>query len=509
MIWENIKIALSSMVHNKMRTLLSLLGIIIGVASVVAILNLGQSVTDSITESMNVAGIDMVNIFPSGSSRELNVFDETFGDTLMANVDGIQAVLPVASSSTRVRSGQEIRNVTINGVTSDFFEVNSAELLYGDYFSALDNINRRQVVVLGKDIAEELFPGGGAVGSYISIFRQSSKRYQVVGVLDEKDATLGTSFNSSIFIPLNTYGQRFRRIVTMSSYTCQVLEGYNATAVSDEIDAYLADLARVRQPVANPRVAYQGEPGCYSEEATAGYFGPDVNSVGKPWFNDVFAALEQLHIPFERVEHEYANTMEDCKAVSAVLGVDVCKNLVLCNRQRTSFYLLLMPGDKPFKTKELSAQINSSRLSFGLMTAALQTRRIKRKRISAMAAAQSRPRSFSICTMMWRSISFSLSSRLSCERMSSSPSSVRSCALRARATDSASSSTNASTSASRVRSSFARSATGSVSADEKISRSPSVHVSCGPCDRRLFASRLPRAASRRGACGAGRGEHFL
>ena len=242
MIWENIKIALSSMVHNKMRTLLSLLGIIIGVASVVAILNLGQSVTDSITESMNVAGIDMVNIFPSGSSRELNVFDETFGDTLMANVDGIQAVLPVASSSTRVRSGQEIRNVTINGVTSDFFEVNSAELLYGDYFSALDNINRRQVVVLGKDIAEELFPGGGAVGSYISIFRQSSKRYQVVGVLDEKDATLGTSFNSSIFIPLNTYGQRFRRIVTLSSYTCQVLEGYNATAVSDEIDAYLADL---------------------------------------------------------------------------------------------------------------------------------------------------------------------------------------------------------------------------------------------------------------------------
>lgn len=242
MIWENIKIALSSMVHNKMRTLLSLLGIIIGVASVVAILNLGQSVTDSITESMNVAGIDMVNIFPSGSARELNVFDETFGDTLMANVDGIQSVLPVASSSTRVRSGQEIRNVTINGVTSDFFEVNSAELLYGDYFSALDNINRRQVVVLGKDIAEELFPGGGAVGSYISIFRQSSKRYQVVGVLDEKDATLGTSFNSSIFIPLNTYGQRFRRIVTMSSYTCQVLEGYNATTVSDEIDAYLADL---------------------------------------------------------------------------------------------------------------------------------------------------------------------------------------------------------------------------------------------------------------------------
>ena len=78
----------------------------------------------------------------------------------------------------------------------------------------------------------------------------------------------------------------------------------------------------------------------------------------------VFAALERLAIPFERVEHEYANTMEDCKAVSAVLGVDVCKNLVLCNRQKTQYYLLTMPSDKPFHTKDLSHQIGSARLSF-------------------------------------------------------------------------------------------------------------------------------------------------
>ena len=242
MVWENIKIALTSMVHNKMRTLLSLLGIIIGVGSVVAILNLGQSVSDSITESMNVGGIDMVNIFPTGSARELNVFDEEFGDTLMANVDGIDTVLPAAQSSTRVRRGQDIINVTISGVTSNFFEANNTELLYGDYFTALDNINRRQVVVLGKDVADELFPAGNAVGSYVSIFRQSSKRYLVAGVLDEKDATLGTSFNSSVFIPLNTYSQRFRRVTTMSSYTVKVLEGYNATDVSNNIESYLNEI---------------------------------------------------------------------------------------------------------------------------------------------------------------------------------------------------------------------------------------------------------------------------
>ena len=62
--------------------------------------------------------------------------------------------------------------------------------------------------------------------------------------------------------------------------------------------------------------------------------------------------------------HELADTMEKCDDVSAVLGVDVCKNLFLCNRQKTNFYLLMMPGDKPFKTKELSHQLGFARLSF-------------------------------------------------------------------------------------------------------------------------------------------------
>ena len=83
-----------------------------------------------------------------------------------------------------------------------------------------------------------------------------------------------------------------------------------------------------------------------------------------PEQQQIFSVLEHLCIPFERVEHDWANTMEDCKAISAVLGTDVCKNLVLCNRQKTQFYLLTMPSDKPFHTKDLSHQIGSARLSF-------------------------------------------------------------------------------------------------------------------------------------------------
>lgn len=78
----------------------------------------------------------------------------------------------------------------------------------------------------------------------------------------------------------------------------------------------------------------------------------------------VYDLLDKLGIQYWQVDHEAANTMEACEAVDKVLKVQMCKNLFLCNRQKTNFYLLLMPGDKPFKTKDLSKQINSARLSF-------------------------------------------------------------------------------------------------------------------------------------------------
>ena len=74
--------------------------------------------------------------------------------------------------------------------------------------------------------------------------------------------------------------------------------------------------------------------------------------------------LDNLEIEYLRTDHAPADNMEACYEIDKVLGVLICKNLFLCNRQKTSFYLLMMPGDKKFKTKELSQQINSARLSF-------------------------------------------------------------------------------------------------------------------------------------------------
>jgi Ala-tRNA(Pro) deacylase len=75
--------------------------------------------------------------------------------------------------------------------------------------------------------------------------------------------------------------------------------------------------------------------------------------------------LDDLNIEYQRIDHEALETMEACKGVDEALKVSMCKNLFLCNAQKSRFYLLLMPGEKKFKTKDLSKQINSPRLSFG------------------------------------------------------------------------------------------------------------------------------------------------
>ena len=244
MLGENIHMAISSMLGNKLRTFLSLLGIMIGVASVVAILNLGQSVTESMTESFEVGGLDTVNIMPRGSARETQIFTEEFAYSLMREIDGIREVLPTVSSVANVRNRQEVESgVSVQGVTSGYFASNSLEVEDGSFFTAVDNINRRQVCVIGKDLEEVLFPGESAVGKYISVFRNQAKSFLVVGVLAERDSSLGASYNESIFMPYNTYVQRFRRTNQVGTYVVKVDAEHDATVVADQIEDYLNAIA--------------------------------------------------------------------------------------------------------------------------------------------------------------------------------------------------------------------------------------------------------------------------
>ncbi|MBC8533364.1 prolyl-tRNA synthetase associated domain-containing protein [Yeguia hominis] len=103
------------------------------------------------------------------------------------------------------------------------------------------------------------------------------------------------------------------------------------------------------------------------------YTGRPASNAGRlPKELRCYDLLEQLHIPFQRADHSPADTIAECAAVEQVIGHGICKNLFLCNRQKTAFYLLVMPGEKPFRTKQLSHQIQSARLSFASAEALLQ-----------------------------------------------------------------------------------------------------------------------------------------
>ena len=91
---------------------------------------------------------------------------------------------------------------------------------------------------------------------------------------------------------------------------------------------------------------------------------PETNAGREEKEIRVYDLLDSLGIRYQRTDHAPATTMAVCEDIDKVLGCMICKNLFLCNRQQTSFYLLMMPGDKVFKTKELSHQIGSARLSF-------------------------------------------------------------------------------------------------------------------------------------------------
>ena len=238
MFLENLKLAFNSMFTNKMRTFLSLLGIVIGVGSVVTIMNLGESVKRSITDSMNIGGVDEITVIPMESN---SVFSEEFAYTFQDNVYGIESVSAYVSTKATLRNGQETKSSRVYGVTSSY--IDDSALLYGETFSKANNLMREQVVILGYDLAEDLFPGGGAVGSYVSIYRSQAKQYRGIGVLEDTSGSVGSNTNSNAYIPFNTFDERLKKVTAVSQYTIKVKEGFSATDVSSEVKNYLSSVA--------------------------------------------------------------------------------------------------------------------------------------------------------------------------------------------------------------------------------------------------------------------------
>ncbi len=239
MLLENFKLAIKSMVTSKMRTFLSLLGIVIGVGSVVAIMTLGESVKGAINGEMELSGMDLVTVMNTGSNT---IFDEELAYTIKEKVRGIDNVSIQVTGNAMVRHAQETTSASVYGVSSTYADIEKLDIMDGEFFSIEDNMERNQVVILGYDVAQDLFPGGDALGSYVSIFRTQAKSYKVIGVLTDTSESSLSDTNSNIYIPYYTYSQNIRKVSSVPTYYFQVNEDRSTTDVSDDIKSYLTNL---------------------------------------------------------------------------------------------------------------------------------------------------------------------------------------------------------------------------------------------------------------------------
>ena len=240
MLLENFKLAIKSMVTSKMRTFLSLLGIVIGVGSVVAIMTLGESVKGSINDEMELSGMDLVTLNNMGSNT---IFDEELAYSIKERVMGIDNVCIQTVGNATVRHLQEATSATIYGVSSTYGEIQKLEIMDGSFFTMEDNTQCKQVVVLGYDIALDLFPGGDALGNYVSIYRTQAKTYKVIGVLEDTSESSTSNTNDNVYMPFYTYSQNMRKITSVSTYYFQVNDNFSTTDVSSSIKAYMSSLA--------------------------------------------------------------------------------------------------------------------------------------------------------------------------------------------------------------------------------------------------------------------------
>lgn len=241
MFWENIKLALSAMKGSKMRTALSLLGVVIGVGAVVAILNLGDSASGSITDSLNAGGTDIITVWTQPNERTRDVFDSEFSITIKDSVEGIERVIPQMMTSAAIRANQKSTGSQIMGTESSYFDAQKLEFEAGKSYSVDQNINSQEVVVIGSGIASTLFGGENPIGKRVNFVIGPGiiKSYEVVGVLKEKEQSFTMSFDNSVFIPFNTFTTKLINSNVVSSYVVQTNKDYDTVAISNEINRFL------------------------------------------------------------------------------------------------------------------------------------------------------------------------------------------------------------------------------------------------------------------------------
>jgi len=203
-----IKIALRSIMRNRMRTLLTMLGIIIGVAAVISMVSIGQGAQKKIQDQIQSMGTNLLTVFPGatrvgGIQQTVNKFTLDDVDALSSKASLVDKVSAVVNSSAQVVAGDNNWNTSIRGVAPAYFDIRAWELASGSMFTERDNKIMAKVAVLGKTVADNLFPNEDPVGRTIRI---RSVPVRVIGVLVAKGTSAGPGGDQDdgIYAPVNT-----------------------------------------------------------------------------------------------------------------------------------------------------------------------------------------------------------------------------------------------------------------------------------------------------------------
>ncbi|MBS5909281.1 MULTISPECIES: ABC transporter permease [Paenibacillus] len=239
---ETIRVALSSLRGNLLRTVLTMLGIIIGIGAVIAIMAIGRGTTASITKEINGLGSNLLMIYPYIPYDEDNWMtmaqpkDFTLEDVkAMKKLPSVADVAPSAMSSAKVTWNRQVLNAQIEGTSGAFYRVKKQSLAYGRTFTSIEEDNRVNVAILGSDAAQTLFGQSSAktIGETIQI---KDIPFKVVGIMSPADA-MRSYTNKQIYIPITT---------GMNMFGQMDIQEMNASAVTfDKIDQARAEIQQL------------------------------------------------------------------------------------------------------------------------------------------------------------------------------------------------------------------------------------------------------------------------
>lgn len=242
---ENFTMAIKNLRSNLIRSLLTMLGVIIGVASVIVMVALGEGAKQQITSSITAMGSNLLMVYPNFSGRGGSFGSGTSLDNKIIPVietcsPYIEAVAPEARSRALVKSGANSMQTSITGCTTTYLQLRNYQISSGSFFSEDDLKSKKRYAVIGSYIAEELFPEKDPVGQELKI---GKVRAQIIGVLEQKGQNGASNSDDLVLVPLTTMQQKMSGNKNLSTIYVKVNDEKNMDTVNNQLyEALLAEL---------------------------------------------------------------------------------------------------------------------------------------------------------------------------------------------------------------------------------------------------------------------------